>query len=248
MECGAFDGLTECSCKFFEETMEWNGFNLEPVPALFKKLKSNRPNANNLNVGLSSQTGTVAFQTVEHPHYGVDTTIGAIEHDPDFKAALLKDGCTFHDISVEVITWSDFLERSGVRTIDLMVLDVEGHEMAVLSSMKGSSVLPQVMCVEFGHVGFEHLRETMSDLGYEYDVTSFANAFFVRRDKLALFALRRAGRVAVQATPSVEVPVVEAATSDARVRDLEAHIHSLERSVSWRVTAPLRAIRTAFRS
>ena len=246
VECGAFDGLTECSCKFFEETMGWNGFNLEPVPALFEKLKSNRPNATNLNVGLSSSSGTVAFHTVEHPHYGVDTTIGAIEHDPAFKAALLGDGCTFHEISVDVITWAEFLARSGVQTIDLMVLDVEGHEMAVLSGMKGSAVLPHVMCVEFGHVGFDRLREAMSDLGYEYDITSFANAFFVRRDKVTLFALRRAGSSAARSQPEAPSLVSEVPPNYARVRELEAHVHSLEKSFSWRVTAPLRAIRSFF--
>jgi hypothetical protein len=30
----------------------------------------------------------------------------------------------------------------------------------------------------------------MNELGYEYDVSSYANAFFVRRDALPLFAFR----------------------------------------------------------
>ena len=56
---GAFDGLTECSCKFFEETMGWTGYNLEPVPWIFDKLAANRPRSRNLNFGLSSATGAV---------------------------------------------------------------------------------------------------------------------------------------------------------------------------------------------
>ena len=71
-----------------------------------------------------------------------------------------------------------------------MVLDVEGHELSVLSGMHGSSVLPRVMCVEFGHVGFGVIRSAMDELGYEYDISSYANAFFVRRDALPLFAFR----------------------------------------------------------
>jgi hypothetical protein len=71
-----------------------------------------------------------------------------------------------------------------------MVLDVEGHELSVLSGMKDSHVMPKVMCVEFGHIGFGALRSTMNELGYEYDVSSYANAFFVRRDALPLFAFR----------------------------------------------------------
>lgn len=82
VECGAFDGLTECSCKFFEETMGWSGYNLEPVPWIFDKLAANRPKVRNLNFGLSDATRTVQFQSVVHPKFGRATTIGSIEHTP----------------------------------------------------------------------------------------------------------------------------------------------------------------------
>jgi hypothetical protein len=58
--------------------------------------------------------------------------------------------------------------------------------------MKESRVLPHVMCVEFGHIGFDRLLAVMLGLGYEYDVTSHANAFFVRKEMLSTFALRQA--------------------------------------------------------
>jgi hypothetical protein len=105
-------------------------------------------------------------------------------------------GCLFEEIEVDVLTWGDFIEAQGISHIDLMVLDVEGHELEVLSRMKESRVLPHVMCVEFGHIGLDELRTVMLGLGYEYDVTSHANAFFVRKDMLSTFALRQA------ATPS----------------------------------------------
>jgi hypothetical protein len=50
VECGAFDGLTECSCKFFEETMGWTGHNLEPVLWIFEKLIANRPSSSSSEV------------------------------------------------------------------------------------------------------------------------------------------------------------------------------------------------------
>lgn len=172
------------------------------------------------------------FQTVEHPHYGVDTTIGAIEHNAEFKDSLLADGCVFHEIEVNVISWQDLLLKTGVTCVDLMVLDVEGHELAVLAGMKGSRVLPHIMCVEFGHIGLDRIRLEMSELGYEYDVTSYANAFFIRRDMLPLFAFRR------QKTT---------ATSTASVGDAERlreEISAMKLSTSWRITAPLRAFKS----
>jgi FkbM family methyltransferase len=190
VECGAFDGLTECSCKFFEETMGWSGYNLEPVPWIFETLQANRPKSRNLNCGLSDTTRDVQFQSVVHPKFGRDTTIGSIEHTPGTRDIILGEGCSFEAITVQVRSWSDFIAREAIEEIDLMVLDVEGHELCVLSGMKGSKVIPKIMCVEFGHIGFGPLRATMADLGYDYDISSHANAFFIRRDTLALFAFR----------------------------------------------------------
>lgn len=111
--------------------------------------------------------------------------------------------------------------------MDLMVLDVEGHELSVLSSMKGSPVLPHVMCIEFGHIGFDHLRQMMEALGYEYDIHSYANAFFVRRDKVPLFALRRA---AMRSRTEVE-PKGTIAERDAEI----AQLHSAQDALIERI-------------
>ncbi len=231
VECGAFDGQTECSCKFFEETMGWTGINLEPVPRIFDKLEMNRPSSTNLNVGLSDSTRTVKFQAVEHPQFGNETTIGAIKHDATTKEALLASGCVIHEIEVNVISWADFLLRTELKSIDLMVLDVEGHELAVLAGMRGSSVLPQVLCVEFGHVGFDRVRSELSQLGYEYDITSHANAFFVRRDMLPLFAFRQSQSRS------------ERSSTSADVTRLNQEIADIKLSTSWKLTAPLRALK-----
>lgn len=74
-----------------------------------------------------------------------------------------------------------------------MVLDVEGHELSVMAGMKGSAVMPRIICVEFGHIGFGALRSAMHELGYEYDINSYANAYFIRRDMISLFAFRAGG-------------------------------------------------------
>ena len=124
--------------------------NQEPVPWLYEKLVGNRPESRNLNIGLSNRTGTARFECVVHPTFGRDTTVGAIEHSPALREIFKSSGCLFEEIEVNVLTWGDFIEAEGISCIDLMVLDVEGHELEVLSRMNQSHVLPHVMCVEFG--------------------------------------------------------------------------------------------------
>jgi glycosyltransferase involved in cell wall biosynthesis len=53
--------------------------------------------------------------------------------------------------------------------------------------MQGCNVLPDVMCVEFGHLGLNTVRNKLELLGYIYDITSNANAYFIRKDKVGLF-------------------------------------------------------------
>lgn len=192
VECGAYDGLTECSCKFFEESMGWKGYNLEPVPWIFEKLNTNRPNSTNLNFALSNTMGETNFKAVEHPRFGVDCTNGSLSHTERHNQILMDDGCKFIDVPVKLRTWNDFIQQEAIKQVDLLVLDVEGHELFVLEGMKDCSVLPDIICIEVGHLDFAVIRQTLKEMGYVYDISSHVNAFFVKRELLSLFALRRA--------------------------------------------------------
>ncbi len=192
VECGGFDGITDSSCKFFEETMGWTGFNLEPVPNLSDLLAENRPLARNLQMALSDKTGTATFTHAIHPTLGEVFGNGSLGHADAHRDELEVADCTFETFPVSTITWCDFIKQEAIATVDLLVLDVEGHELSVLEGMRGADVMPAVMCVEFGHLGLATVRERMRELNYEYDIQSHGNAYFVRRDLLGLFALRRA--------------------------------------------------------
>lgn len=193
VECGAFDGVLDSSCKFFEETLGWRGFNFEPVPYIFNDLVCNRPDSRNLNLALSDRCGHEAFKQAIHPHLGRAFGNGSIAHAPSHMESLKEAGCTFEDIEISTTTWKQFIEDQQVTHVDLLVLDVEGHELSVLDGMRNCDVLPDVLCIEFGHIGLDRLRASLGEMGYVYDITSNANAYFVRETKLGLFAMRRAG-------------------------------------------------------
>ncbi len=192
IECGAFDGQLECSCKFFEETMGWQGYNLEPSPHIFANLKVNRPSASNHQVALSNRIGTDKFTVVSHPQLGLNYGNGSLRHTDSHEQLLVDGGCTFSEVEVELITWKAFIEREHITQVDLFVLDVEGHELEVIEGMHGSSVLPDVICVEVGHIPLAQVRQRLATLGYVYDISSHVNAFFVQHNKLSLFSFRQA--------------------------------------------------------
>ena len=192
VECGAAGGLIESSCKFFEESMGWQGYNIEPAPPNFKALSENRPYSRNLQIGLSNYDGKATFTHAISPVYGADFGNGSICHTQVHMRDLQEQGCSFAEYEIEVITWRSFIQRENITYVDLFVLDVEGHELSVLEGMQGSAVLPDIMCVEVGHLKLGQVREKLVQLGYVYDISSYVNAYFIRADKLGLFALRGA--------------------------------------------------------
>ena len=184
IECGAFDGLTESSCKFFEESLGWSAINVEPFPHAFRDLVRNRPRSRNLRAALSDHQGTAEFTAAIHPALGYRFGNGSLSHLPAHRKELDRIGCTYESYPVETLTYADLLKRFEVRQVDLFVLDVEGHEPSVLKGMADLPLeqLPRVFCVEFGNIGLEAARAAVEPLGFVFDATSHINAFFLRED------------------------------------------------------------------
>lgn len=236
VECGAFDGLTECSCKFFEEAMGWKGYNIEPVPWVYKRLCENRPDSTNINRALSNRSGAAVFHAVDHPTFGTECTNGSLAHTDAHKSLLQEAGCSFVPVEVSLMTWQEFVKQHQLDQVDLLVLDVEGHEISVIEGMQNCEVLPDVICIEVGHLELRDIRKRLERLGYTYDVSSHVNAFFVKTQKLPLFALRASASKKPEAVSlGVEGGTVYQDTSEANSALLEEN-HQLKKRIeelSW---------------
>ena len=194
VESGAFDGITESSCKFFEETMGWQSYNIEPMPSAYERLVANRPNSKNYNFAFSDRCGGARFRQVSHPELGLHFGNSSLGHTELHLKDLQNRGCEFTEIEIPTLTWRDWIAQEKIPFVDLLVLDVEGHELQVIKGMVGCPVIPDIICIEIGHLSFGSVRQALFDLGYVYDITSHVNAYFIRADRLGLFALRAAQR------------------------------------------------------
>ena len=176
MECGAGDGITDSSCLFFEEH-GWFGVNIEPCVDMYKKLQKNRPKSCNLNLGLSERFGPHScFAVMEN-----DLEVGVmVKHEP-WLDHLMQKGFTSRKSIVEMTTYERLVRQTNIESLNLFVLDVEGHELQVIKGMISSRILPDVICAEYSFVGLKKLRATLQELDYRFDFHSFNNAFFSRR-------------------------------------------------------------------
>jgi hypothetical protein len=57
---------------------------------------------------------------------------------------------------------------------------VEGYEIEVLEGMKDSKYLPQIMCVEYPHVGLDQIKIILEGLNYRFDTSVENNAYFIK--------------------------------------------------------------------
>ena len=247
IECGAFDGFTESSCRFFEESLGWACVNVEPYPPAFDKLVANRPLSTNINAALSSSTSCVEFTAVIHPSFGADCNNGSIEHTARHKQDLDDIGCTYRRYEVAATTYRDLVIGQRLEAVDLFVLDVEGHEQDVLKGMHETppALLPKIFCIEHGHLGVEALKPAMQALGFTFDTTSFVNSFYVRNDVAdAYVPSAMSTRGLLSRIADLEGSLLRSQADQALA---EENLALLINSRSWKITAPLRWLRRRLR-
>jgi FkbM family methyltransferase len=186
IECGAFDGLTECCSIFFEKNYNWKTINIEPLNIAFTKLLINRPQSVNLNIALSNNNDDKLFINYKHPTLGYAWGNGSLSHTIEH-TNMLKDMCGNNNYSTQVVkceTYKSIIERLNITQLDLFILDVEGHELDVIDGMVNCDVLPDVFVIEHGHRNPEVFVEKLKCLNesYKLDYISFVNSFFVKEN------------------------------------------------------------------
>lgn len=185
IEAGAFDGVSESSSKFFEDTMGWSCINVEAYPWAYNRLCVNRPNCENLGVGLSNTRKEFEFMQYNHPSRGPNFGNGSFSHVSWHEEELKQSGCNLEKFLVKCERYDSLIdkvveEKYFSREVDLFVLDVEGYEIQVIEGMSNSKFLPKVMCVEFPMVGLSALDNALSNLGFRFDTIYANNAMYVR--------------------------------------------------------------------
>lgn len=179
IECGAADGVGFSNSLLFEIEFKWTGINIEASLKHYTALIENRPNSINLHMGLSDHTGTELFNDVISAPGGGEGN-GSFSHTEEHLEELAGYQCVFKEFLMPVITYRDLVKIFKVEHVDLFSLDVEGYELQVIEGMKGSDVMPDVLCVEHSLAGQENLIRALPE--YTLDGENYVNSIFVRRE------------------------------------------------------------------
>ncbi len=190
IDVGAFDPVVNSVTKHFYD-LGWRGINVEPAPEPYERLRSARDRDINLNVGLSSASGTLTLYE-SPPESGWST------FDPAQAAWHREEGLGLVEREVRVRTLRDVCEEFVEGEIDFVSIDVEGHEREVLEGGDWDRWRPRVVLVEATKPG----TAIPSHEAWE-PILLKANYVFVTFDGLNRYYVRAEDS---QLSPALQVP------------------------------------------
>lgn len=152
IELGALDGILYSNTKFFEDILNWKGILIEPHSEKFKLLQINRPNNFLFNNLVSCHEEPLEFRYFVDFHAavsGVENTLSQFHFDTFFNNIDTKS-LQQNKIFLKPRTLSEIVNETKLTHIDLLSLDVEGHEYEVLKSWDFSIVIDIILLETLG--------------------------------------------------------------------------------------------------
>lgn len=182
IELGALDGVLFSNTKFFEDSLNWTGILIEPHPDKFQELTHNRPNNFLFNNLVSCHEEPLKFRYFVDGHAavsGVENTLSQFHFDEFFDKYI--NILPQNSIFINPKTLTDIVKESGLTHIDLLSLDVEGHEYEVLKSWDFSVPIDVILMETLGtDVDKDELcREILVNNGYRFFAKCAHNEVFV---------------------------------------------------------------------
>lgn len=154
VDVGAHHPMRYSTTFLFHQRFCWTGVNIDPNPGSKALFDEHRPADINLEIGVSCYQGMREFHLFDDP---------ALNTFDAGYARVVQSWNTRQYLGVRqtpVQTLAGvFAEHVGDREVDLLNIDVEGHELAVLSSGDWARHRPHVVLVESLERTFDTLPE-----------------------------------------------------------------------------------------
>jgi len=167
--------ILECGAGAAQETKDFcetnNCYYIEAHFSEYEELK--RSNYNVYHYALSNINDILSFTITSH---GGNSSLS---HSELHKKELIDNyNSTFTEVFVPGITYKNFIENIIKKNIDILILDVEGHELTILNTFFELDVsqLPKIICIECGYDWIER-KKILLQLGYELDFYEFNNCY-----------------------------------------------------------------------
>lgn len=155
---GANDGVMDDPVYKIAEARNWSGVLIEPNPRYFADLSNRyegRKNFTLVNCGVSDKAGTLKLHHLsevgeaKYPAWARGcATLDRTRLETVLRGVAEPDDGDIESTQIEVRTLSSILKSAKVTTTDLLVVDVEGHELSVLKGASLPKIKPKAILIE----------------------------------------------------------------------------------------------------
>lgn len=147
VDVGAGEPVSGSLTKNLVDGLGWRGVNVEPLPERHARLQKARPDDINLCVAVGDEPGDARFFRIV-PGQGKSGGGGLSTLRRDVLEGHLANGWRHEELQVEIVTLEAILGTHAEPGFDLLKVDVEGSEAAVLRSADLRVWQPRAIVVE----------------------------------------------------------------------------------------------------
>lgn len=164
IQVGANDGRRADPIASYLARFGWRGLMLEPLPAMFAQLRRNRGDGlglNFLNAALDERSGRRPIYQLRSDLPGLpDWAWGLASFDRKRVETAAKElnltADTVEEVTVRTVTWDEVWETFAEPVCDLLIIDTEGYDIALLRWLDLARRRPRV-------IHFEHACVTPAE-------------------------------------------------------------------------------------
>lgn len=166
IDIGANDGITFSNTRALA-LMGFKGILIEPSPKAFERLKTLYNGHKGFYLypyALSDHNGKAILQ--ESGALCSATDVGLVSTFHASEMERFKRTVTYEPVEVKCFKWKTFLNRLKIKEFEMISLDIEGNEMAVLPDMDLTKT--RLVCIE--HNGKQDLKKAYLECTSKYGI------------------------------------------------------------------------------
>lgn len=145
VDVGANDGVSG-SNSYYLERQGWKCVLVEPNPMLCRRIGEFRPKANLFECAASAEPGYLTLYVVSGGElaHGLSTVSLSDQNISRIQANRFQ----YHPFRVQSKTLDSILNQAGLEHVEVVSIDVEGHELSVLQGLTIDLWKPRVLIIE----------------------------------------------------------------------------------------------------